>query len=789
MTKAQTLIHVKTLVKKFNVPSLIFYKVSNISKNYEFCIGEIVNFFPKKTKLAIRSSAFDEDGQNNSLAGEFRSILNIPSSNFEKITEAIDLVVSSYKSKRPLLEGDEIIFQEMIENSLMSGVIFTHELNTGAPYYVINYDDQSRLTDTVTSGTAEYANRTMYVHRNSIDMLNSERFKKLLQAVQELEDALKNQFLDIEFALGEDLTPYLLQVRTITTQPNWNRIITKRIDSTLKGAQKFVIERLKKFEGVYGETTLLGQMPDWNPAEIIGRAPRALVNSLYQKLITDQAWSIARDIMGYTVPTGQPLMVTLAGQPFIDTRLSFHSYLPKKITPTIAEKVVNHWISHLKKSPELHDKVEFDIAITTFSFDMDDKVDLLIGDALTEIEKEEFKHAHLRHTRDLILETRAGSLSEALNKIEILNDLQKKQKIYSLSSNVHSLFKLISDTIQNGTIPFSILARHGFIAKTILQSLYNIYIITKDEYNQFLSSIQTVASDLVDDMTALHLGELNHAEFMSRYGHLRPRTYDITSKRYDQMSDFSSGSLLSKHKKKIDSFRFSKIQINKINELLEKNNFNEFKADDLLNYIREATIAREYAKFVFTRSVSDMLEIIANFSEKNGLTREEISHVPINSILEIVKSSGEKSIEEQLRNISILENEKHQVSLSIRLPQLLTDQQGIHIVPFQVSHPNFITQKKVTALCIILQSDIDKHSLEDKIVVIESADPGFDWIFSQKIAGLITKYGGTNSHMAIRCAEFNIPAAIGCGEQRFESIIKSSKVRLDCAAQLIDIFY
>ena len=59
----------------------------------------------------------------------------------------------------------------------------------------------------------------------------------------------------------------------------------------------------------------------------------------------------------------------------------------------------------------------------------------------------------------------------------------------------------------------------------------------------------------------------------------------------------------------------------------------------------------------------------------------------------------------------------------------------------------------------------------DKIVIIEGADPGFDWIFSQKIAGLITKYGGANSHMAIRCAEFSIPAAIGCGEQPFEKII------------------
>ena len=31
----------------------------------------------------------------------------------------------------------------------------------------------------------------------------------------------------------------------------------------------------------------------------------------------------------------------------------------------------------------------------------------------------------------------------------------------------------------------------------------------------------------------------------------------------------------------------------------------------------------------------------------------------------------------------------------------------------------------------------------------------------KKIKGLITKYGGVNSHMAIRCAELSVPAAIG----------------------------
>jgi phosphohistidine swiveling domain-containing protein len=348
---------------------------------------------------------------------------------------------------------------------------------------------------------------------------------------------------------------------------------------------------------------------------------------------------------------------------------------------------------------------------------------------------------------------------------------------------------MISDCIQYGTIPFSILARHGFIARTILLSLQHAGIITKDEMDQFQEAIQTVASNLVDDMHALQLGELTNTQFISRYGHLRPGTYDIRSHRYDQMGDISTGTPLPQSKDRARLFKFSIQQQQQVNTLLMDNGFDDFKADDLLDYMREAIIGREYGKFIFTRSVSDMLELIANFAEENGLSRDTISHVPLNSILNIIKSSSEKSIGENLREISRQEEKKHQISIMIRLPQVLTDQAGVHIVPFQVSHPNFITHKKVTAETLILQSEISKLSLKNKIVIIEGADPGFDWIFSQEIAGLITKYGGVNSHMAIRCAEFAIPAAIGCGEQRYELLLKSNKAHLDCAAGLIIILH
>jgi phosphohistidine swiveling domain-containing protein len=160
--------------------------------------------------------------------------------------------------------------------------------------------------------------------------------------------------------------------------------------------------------------------------------------------------------------------------------------------------------------------------------------------------------------------------------------------------------------------------------------------------------------------------------------------------------------------------------------------------------------------------------------------------VSIDDLLAVVTRSGEGGIEERLRTISEEEAERHALSAAIRLPQVLFDEAGVHVVPFQVSHPNFITHKKITAPCIRLLIDQAASSLTGKIVLIENADPGYDWIFAQQIGGLITKYGGANSHMAIRCAEFGIPAAIGCGEQRFEMFLSANQIQLDCAAGLIN---
>jgi phosphoenolpyruvate-protein kinase (PTS system EI component) len=120
----------------------------------------------------------------------------------------------------------------------------------------------------------------------------------------------------------------------------------------------------------------------------------------------------------------------------------------------------------------------------------------------------------------------------------------------------------------------------------------------------------------------------------------------------------------------------------------------------------------------------------------------------------------------------------------VDLPPLIKDVYDFYCFERLSSQPNFVTTKKTLANICVLESNNIKD-LTDKIILIPQADPGYDWLFGQKIAGLITKYGGANSHMAIRAAEIGLPAAIGVGEKLYEEISGMRSLELDCSSHII----
>ena len=159
-----------------------------------------------------------------------------------------------------------------------------------------------------------------------------------------------------------------------------------------------------------------------------------------------------------------------------------------------------------------------------------------------------------------------------------------------------------------------------------------------------------------------------------------------------------------------------------------------------------------------------ILEIISSFGKKLKLNKKDLSNIPINNFL-IEKKYKNKN---ELLLISHKNNTQNLIFKSIKLPQIIFDTAGIKIVPYQVNFPNFITRKKIQGEKVFLNNKNFDKNIKNKIIMIENADPGFDWIFGHEIKGLVTKFGGVNSHMAIRCAELGIPAAIGCGEKNLK---------------------
>ena len=775
LSKGKILVELEGQLNSFRVPKTKVIKVSDWLYDKDKILIFIRNYFFRQNKvklLAIRSSAKDEDSQSESKAGMYTSVLNVKTSSNRSLDDAFKRVIKSYKLKKSNLLNSEIIVQEMILKANTSGVIFTNDMNNGSPYYIVNYDDKTGLTDTVTSGSHMHSNMCLNVFKNNIKDLRSNRFKKLLFSVQELEYVLGSKFLDIEFVINKKMEIFLLQVREISKRKILDKKKIISMNKTIKRTNDKFKKAFKKQKGVIGQTTVFGQMPDWNPAEMIGKFPRKLSFSLYKKLITDKIWLKAREKMGYMVPKNSYLMLAFAGQPYIDTRLSLNSFLPSNLPNSISKKLINFWLEKFKKNPILHDKIEFELAITCYSFDLSSKMKKLVGNNLNLKEKEIYKKSLMELTKKFLDTESNFSIKSELEKIA---RLEKKQKNFKNLGDLDQLNELIYDCKIFGTLPFSILARHGFVGITLLNSLEQLKIISNKEKNLFLNNIRTIATDMIEDLNNINNDKNKKLSFLQKYGHFRPGTYDIMSRSYDEMSYFRNKKKIKLKKNK--TFKLKIAQKKLINKILKKNKFKDFDYNKLLNYIYTSISAREYSKFIFTKNISNILKVLIKYGKKNDIGRDQLSHIDIENFLD------KRITKKKLLQVSLQNYKKFYLNSLIKLPQIIHNETNGFIAPYQINVPNFITSKMVEGKSLQISTKTKTKNLDGKIILIEGADPGYDWIFSHKVIGLITKFGGVNSHMAIRSAEFGLPAVIGCGENLFNELKNFEYISINCSSK------
>ena len=763
-TKAGTLTTLQGVLKTARIAPLHTFSVADWQADRQACLAGVVGGLGTAPWI-VRSSCGREDSAEFSNAGSF---LSIPNADEAGLETAVEQVIATYGEVHAT---DEVLIQPMLTQVVRAGVAFSHDPNTCTPYRVVNWSEGSD-TFTVTGGLGGRV--WQQAAKSAVSPMPT--LSPVVALIDELLALFGGVPLDCEFAVtredGEEAL-WLLQARPLILSgaPESPEAQAIRLDVT----QRKVARGMQSHPFLMGRRTVYGVMPDWNPAEIIGVRPKPLALSLYRELITDAIWAYQRHNYGYRNLRSFPLMPHFFGLPYIDVRLSFNSFIPADLDEGLAGRLVDHYIDRLLAELTLHDKVEFEIVFSCYTLDLPQRLERLAEAGFSKHERDAIADS-LRRLTNRIVHPKEGLWRGDASKIDTLN-VRREELLASSADPMERIYWLLEDAKRYGTLPFAGLARAGFVAVQILKSLETVGVFSQSDYDAFIGGVSTVSGQLARDRTTL-----DKTTFLARYGHLRPGTYDILSPRYDEAPElYFDWTQRPPAPELVKPFALTLRQMREIAQLLEAHGLQPDPVE-LCDFMKAGIELRELSKFHFTRNLSDALALITEVGGEFGFTREDLAYCDIAAFRELYVAATDPK-ELLLRSIE-QGKARYAETLKVSLPPVIAKPEDVWAFEWPETAPNFITHKQVTAP--VVGCDV-REQLAGAIVCIPNADPGFDWLFAYPIAGLITAWGGANSHMAIRAGELGLPAVIGAGEVLYRRWSEALRLHLDCAGRRVEV--
>lgn len=753
--KSRTLSWLSTRLPPGTVPDFLTFKATAWLKHESDVLEACHLHFDTNQTLAVRSDAFGEDGLVESKAGTYLSVLDVPAG---QLAHAVQRVVTSL----PAHIDDQFMVQAMLANVQQAGVASTHRIADGAPWYCVDF--ASKDSAAVTAGRAN--GRHVAVARSGIDDIDAMTglmapVRQVIQLLRTIELLFDNHPLEVEFATCEvangQTVVFILQVRPLAALSRWPQ--PQAVCPRGVGQLAFLTNE-DPIHGVVGKCSVLSTMSDWNPAELLGMHPRPLAMSLFQHLISRGAWWHARSSLGYVhAPTPDvELLQVIQGRPFVDVRRSANSFMPAGLDQTVRTRLIDAWIARLECNPELHDKVEFQVFSTVRDFSTTAEIQKALAGVLTNEELSRWRSALERVSRSLT-DTSPGAPA-AIHRATI-----QKLSSMDLGTTKRNWTELL-ELAKEGTFAFSALARIAFATDAQLRTAVFRGAIHPDRAAVMKAAGQSVP-------TRLHAS----ADLLtnSSHGHLRPGTFDITQKTWAQDAHWQP------HRRAVatPSFQFTAAEHRAIKQLLVEAGL-LLEPEEWLSAVQVSRRSREWAKYVFSRHLSAAMEDIGACFAASELNVDTASWLTIEQLSKgmALDPRERRSLWESAADAAkTIYHQDQQVMVSPVLSRL----QDPRIADSLGTMPNFVGRLAIEGSVVTLANNHPQNdsSLRHSIVVLRQADPGFDWLFDCGIAGLVTASGGANSHMAIRCAEFGLTAAIGCGEAVFAKAQNALRARID----------
>src|SRR5450432_1520296 len=699
--------------------------------------------------VAVRSDHDDEDRRGQSSIGRYLSVLAVASDDAATLATAIDSVFASYGETRP---RDRLLIQYFVNPIRSAAVASTHALGDGAPYYCVS---MAVGPSSVAVTRGDSCVTTWYVARDSAATAElPDDVSNYLQTLRGIESLAGGEPCEAELVIDAERRVWLLQARPITIQPVRSAtvsILRRKVETSL-----FVAN---------GHAPLLGLMSDWNTAELLGEHPRPLAFDLFDRVIARRAWRLARVRLGYASLPGRHLLHPCAGRPYIDIDASFRSLVPIALAQTSASRLVAAWCQRLRERPELHDKIEFDVAISALGCDFDHALDERYPHALTREERERFRSALREPTRRALDHV----LSESLHLT-----FEPLLKLPPPPSTPERLTRWCRANHEPVGIAFAMAARQAFVVEAILRSLVTVGAIDELELRRLKTTVHTVASEFRTAYAQGHEDEQSRSRLLERFGHLRAGTFEIAAPRLVDMAD-----CLGPAQPIVATLACampSRAVLQRVNRALAPLDLG-MDATRVFDQYSRAVRMREFGKFALSRVVSLTLDALAARAESLGVPREDAGWLRAASLLARRADAG------LLREHIARARDIHRTEARLRMPQLLV-RPSLAVVTFDPGCPNYVGTGCVDACVVSIAASTRPAQVPvGSIIATASADPGFEWIFLRRPVCLVTAYGGPNSHMAIRCAELGMPALLGLGPEAFRRVIASTRLAIDFDAR------
>ncbi len=761
------------LIKKgFNVPK--GFLITDINSKEDINKDLIYQIYDEEkfSKVSVRSSASNEDGEKTSNAGQFETYLFVDKTN---LIESIDKCIDSLNNERAKSYNEHfcscdainkmnIVVMEMID-SLTAGVIFSVSPINPTKMLIEAVEGQGENLVGGLKSATQYSPSIYSFNIKGDKTLSTEKLKELYDNAQRIRKAF-NTHVDIEWAIDKKEL-YILQVRPITTQ----------------------IYDLKEFDRVDDVSTHL--FTKRNVGEMMPGAVTPLTLSTSAFAIDyGMRYMMKRSGKCKRVDDIPPLHMisSWSGHLFFDMNILYEMYAkisiasPKQMNLSIMGEDVDYEVKGLKFSPKLI--------------------------------------RHINSIRFLRFVLSGGRARKKLNRLVNRTKFKEKDDIKKVYDEISHHLRYLNKAL---IYHYAASSDSGSASSTLYQMLEDQF-ENKSEYQAFLASIltnidniesadilnrlQDIASILKEenkDITSYNEEELlnyihssknevlvsKYNEFLKVHGHRSIKEAELRSKAWknDEMSlmtyllSIISSSLTLKQGEE-------NINLKEKFSFIKKGLLKKF-AILFAKRSRQAVVNREYTKSRMIKMIDlfkDQYIILAHLlvnahylediDQIYFLTHEEIRDLINGDTSLIAKTNTRRKTFEYQQELSF-----DDIYVGEPLPDTSIEEDDISSCSLK-GVPVCIGE--VEGIVRIVNSITDAKKLhKGEIMVAKFTDIGWTPYYSN-ISGLVTEIGSSLSHGAVVAREYNLPTIVNV-KKATKKLHNGDKIRLDASKGTISI--